>query len=169
MLSSGGVECNKDECPNGYFYLDKDDGATSFECIPYCHTNENNYFNTITSRCKVRCIGDDSTVIDAESLCLEKCDKNYPENIDGICVNCALNSQFNNNGTCVIKDENFDEIYFILSGEENEKYGRVGSCYIIDERGDYHPEHIKSREYDPSLCPDDCPSTFEKNMMKMEK
>ena len=162
MSSNGGIECYKDECPKDFFYLDKDDGAENFECIPICHTKENNYFNTITSRCKVRCIGDDSTVIDAESLCLEKCDKNYPENIDGVCVNCALNSQFNNNGTCVIKDENFDEIYFILSGEENEKYGRVGSCYIIDERGDYHPEHIKSREYDPNLCPDDCPSTFEK-------
>ena len=161
LKETGEVECHN-ECPPGYFYLDKDDGANAYEILPYCHREENNYFNTISNKCKVRCIGDDSTVISQESLCLEKCDKNYPENIDGVCVNCALNSQFNNNGTCVRMDENFDEIYFILFGEENEKYGRVGSCYIIDDRGDYHPEHIKSREYDPNLCPDDCPSTFEK-------
>lgn len=156
----GNNNCYVKKCPYDYVYLDKENGETSFECIPSCQSEQNNYYNTITDKCKVRCIGDDSSVIDSEYLCLEHCDENYPENVDGVCENCALRSEFNNNGSCVLQEENFNEIYFILSGEENEKYAKVGSCYIIDERGDYHPEHIKSREYNPSLCPDDCPSNF---------
>ena len=148
------------ECPEGYFYVDREDDSETFECIHSCNNAQNQYYETITNKCKARCISDDSSVIEAENLCLEQCDKNYPENVDGICVNCALNSQYNNNGSCVLKEDNFDEIYYILSGAENVKYNKVGSCYIIDELGDYHPEHIKSREYNPSLCPNDCPSNF---------
>ena len=160
ISDNGKSKCYK-KCPFDYVYLDKENGEKSYECIPSCQSEQYNYFNTLTNKCKARCLGDDSSVIEEEILCLEKCDDNYPENIDGVCENCAARKEFNNNGTCVIKEDNFDEIYFILSGEENEKYGRVGSCYIIDERGDYHPEHIKSREYNSSLCPNDCPSNFQ--------
>ena len=160
----GQTNCYTEECPNDYFFLEKNVDDISFECIPSCNNGLFNYYRTLTKKCKVRCDGEESSVIEPEHLCLSSCTEEYPENIDGFCENCALKSQYNHNGVCVYKDDNFDEIYFILSGIENEKFNKVGSCYTIDERGDYHPEHIKSREYNPSLCPDDCPSNFEKKV-----
>ena len=149
-------------CPDGYFYVKSEDEPNKYQCITSCKNDQYDLFNTITRECKLRCLGDDATIIEPENLCLEECNDNYPENIEGTCVNCALNSEFNNNGTCVIADEHFDELYYILPGPENEKYNKVGSCYLIDKLGDYHPEHILSREYNPSLCPNDCPSHFVK-------
>ena len=161
---AGVTKCFSDKCPDESVFLERNNEIGSFECIESCITSEDRYFNTLSKKCVKVCNGDDSSIIEPENLCLDKCNDNYPENLDGVCENCALNSKYNHNGVCVIKDEYFDEIYYILSGEENEKYGKVGSCYIIDKMGDYHPEHIKSREYDPNLCPNDCPTNFQKKI-----
>ena len=153
-------------CPLGLYYylINEDDPNISTECITDCSiiSGSNRYYSTLSGICKAECNNEDSSVIEEDNLCLEECISEYPENSEGICENCDLKSKYNINGVCIVKDENFDEVYFILSGANNEKYNKVGSCYIIDERGDYHPEHIKSREIDPNLCPDDCPSNFDK-------
>ena len=153
----GQTRCFNDDCPEGYVFLEKEVDDTSYECIISCYNEDNHYYRTLGKKCKVRCDGEDASIIESEHLCLSSCTEEYPENNDGLCENCALKSQYNHNGVCVYKDDDFDEIYYILSGEENEKYAKVGSCYTIDERGDYHPNHI-----DPILCPNDCPSNFVK-------
>ena len=163
LIVDGVIHCYNEKCPYDYVYIQKE-GEDSFECVSSCIHEGHNYYNTLSKKCIVACSGDDSSLIISENLCLDNCNDNYPENIYGVCENCALNSKYNHNGTCVIKDEYFDEVYFILEGEENEKYGKVGSCYIIDEKGDYHPEHIISRQYNPNLCPNDCPTDFEKKL-----
>ena len=142
------------DCPdNHYQYFIGDLHKCVIDCpSPFIKTDEHT--------CQNKCEDGDHTHVIPENLCLLKCNIHFPESIISGCVNCASVGLYNNNGVCVAKEDNFDEIYFILPGEENEKYGMVGSCYIIDELGDYHPEHVKSREYDPSLCPDDCPSNF---------
>ena len=160
---NNGVKACFDKCPEGFLYLN--DGTKSeYECVSDCGeiSSENRIFNTLYGLCALECNNDESSIIEEDNLCLEDCIIEYPENSNGNCENCALKSKYNYNGICVVKEENFDEIYFVLSGEQNEKYNKVGSCYIIDEKGDYHPEHIKSREINPSFCPNDCPNNFEK-------
>ena len=125
----------------------------------YCSYDCSTYYYTDTTTCREICNGDDLS-LPSDHLCLDTCNMEYPENLDGHCISCPLEGLYNANGTCVKKDENFDELYYKIPGEENVTYGHLGNCYIIDELGDYHPEHTISRQYNSSFCPDDCPSNF---------
>ena len=144
----------QEECNAFIRYTDN-----SIECLETC---DYPLIKRSGNICDDKCEGEDMSYIAPENLCLEECSIYFPESIDGRCGNCLLLGLINFNGSCVRLGDNFDEIYYIIPGkeEEYEKYGIVGSCYIIDELGDYHPEHIISRQKDPSLCPDDCPSNF---------
>ena len=132
-------------------------------CVDICGDTQ------ITSNkhhCFEKCDGLDQTYMGDDVFCLEDCDKDYPEFVDGKCTKCPMEGLFNYEGKCMRKEEDLDEIYFILPGEENEKFGKVGSCYYIDELGDFHPKKNITNYYssselsDPSFCKNDCPSTF---------
>lgn len=159
---NGAKKCYADKCPENYYYFEADDNSNGYQCFDSCINSGQRYYITTHGTCVASCSGDESSLISEDYLCLDECNDNYPENMDGVCENCARHDEYNHNGACVVKDELFDEIYYILSGEENEKFNKVGSCYIIDSLGDYHPEHVLSRRYDSSLCPNDCPTGFTK-------
>ena len=163
-LIDGITVCYFDKCPEGFYYLENEvSDDKSARCYSSCTEGIDSYFATLYGTCVLYCRGDDdSFIISEDNLCIDKCTNNYPENFEGICENCARQGKYNHNGVCVRKDELFDEVYYVLSGAQNTKYGKVGSCYIIDDAGDYHPEHVISRQINPNLCPNDCPTGFNK-------
>ena len=151
-------ECS-DSCPRDYYLgEDEDTEKCDIGCMPgnYKILSESN--NICSAQCPFGGI-----IID-ETICLLDCSSDYPEFVDGTCVNCPVKGMFNFHGVCIQKDENFDKIYFPLPGEENEKYGKVGSCYISDKLGNYHLNHNISYNLTNFTCPDDCPENFTKKI-----
>ena len=145
-----------EKCPDGFFINKVDTQIDCFEsCFPF-------YSDPIHNECKEDCGGLSANFVGQDINCFVDCGKDYPEYVDGQCLRCPLVGAYNYNGTCVIPDSNFDEIYFIIPGETDEKFGKIGSCYTIDELGDYHPKNETSELYDPVFCQDKkrCPTNF---------
>ena len=163
-------ELNGDVC-SGCFFKTEQDGCLEscasnkfiaiqngeYYCVDACKDDE---FVTSERTCLEKCDGIDATFIDEDGFCLLGCNFDYPENFDNHCINCHALGQYNSNGTCVLKDEIFDEVYYPLSGEKNEKHGMVGTCYVIDELGDYHHKKNLNLEYNEDFCINDCPTGF---------
>ena len=112
--------------------------------------------------CTTKCNGASATIIakTKDNFCLLACDFDYPESIDGKCINCALYGKLNYNGKCVIIDENTEEMYYKLPGEENEKLGKVEGCFEQTPTGEYIHKKDLNKEYNEEFCTKDCPTGY---------
>ena len=150
------TENNKcyETCPEDKYIKEKEEEENIDKCLVSCGEGQ---VASSEGTCLSKCEGFDVDFMDEDILCLIGCNDNYPEYIFDHCVNCNSIGLYNNNGKCVTKDH---DIYFALSGEENEKYGKADSCFEKTKTGDYYHKKNLNKEYNPYYCIKDCPTGF---------